>query len=203
MDNEIKKQKGTSIRTIAAILYAIFALFQILTLHAFVGKAALTGVSILAIIQISEAIGAIIFSVWLFGSTDYVSKKLANQTISATALLMITDLLFITDSGELIDASLTNDFAFLSKVGYIKFIFIALRLVLLILAAFFIVYSLKGPEKVILETEDNTSQTDDIDVVEEILDNTSTKIENNDDVIVVEETVIEPNSDDKEEKKED
>lgn len=176
MENElnIKSEKQTGMRTVAAILYSVFVLFQFLALHAFIGKAALTGISMLAILQIAEAIGAAFFAVWLFSSKDFLTKQVANKTIAATALVVISDMVFITDSADLIELSIKTDFAFLQEMTFVKFIAIAIRLVLLILAAFFVVFSLEGPEQVILQAEEGEPEILSADVVEVVDDGKNT-----------------------------
>lgn len=138
-----------NMRWIAGILYGLFFLFEFFSLKGFLGYNASYGfvgvgdVPMLVFIEIGVALGAAAFAAWLFSGMEEIWEGHRRAIVVLTVLYVLFELIFYSSHTLPIQYTLAYTFPFTNfinstNLGVALMVMVMIRLVLVILAAFFI-----------------------------------------------------------------
>lgn len=159
-------KQAVTMRRIAGVLYGVYAIYQVVLSVFYLWGAALlyNSVPIAAKIELFSALAAAVFAVWLLAGDSFAPAVVRRGVIPATTLMVLYQLVtyrlqttLLAEQIEGLGGGLTNlvnygaDSFYLDILKFLdkpmwQYVAIVVRLVLLILAAFFVISSKLEPE---------------------------------------------------------
>ena len=160
-----KKLISTKMRWTAGVLYGLLSLYEMFTVRELFLNAAITSVPIAWLFELLVLVGAGVMAVWLLGGNAALSQGVRRAVIVATTLVVVFELITYSVQVAPISYIIMTVFPSTATTGTSMHELIAMiiRLLLLILSAFFIQSAnaqmdLDKAEEDILDAADNLDE---------------------------------------------
>lgn len=160
---------GNKMRWVAGGLYGLLAVYQMYLVKPVLVGAPITNLYLTWIHAILLMAGAAVMAVWMFYGRENLSANVRRAVVAGSVFAVIFELMTYSDQADLINYAIYSVLPDQVNNTTLQYVLMVLRLLLLILAAFFVT-SAKEPDKKYLadEGEDDEDTDGAVEVIEVI-----------------------------------
>lgn len=150
---------GNKMRWVAGGLYGLLAVYQMYLVKPVLVGAPITNLYLTWIHAILLMAGAAVMSVWMFYGRENLSANVRRAVVAGSVFAVIFELMTYSDQADLINYAIYSVLPDQVNNTTLQYVLMVLRLLLLILAAFFVT-SAKEPDKKYLADEGEDDEDD-------------------------------------------